>query len=271
MTTYIIGDTHGQLDTLKRLLQAAGIVDERLAWTAGDAALWFMGDFFDRGPDGIGAVDLVMQLQAQAHAAGGRVQALLGNHDVLILAVARFGARKIGSPSGSFVADWRRNGGQATDLDRLTQRHIEWLTQMPALALHEERLLAHADATFYKNYGRTVAEVNSTLRELLHGYDAHAWDRLLEAFSERMTFTSGRQYGAMELAQTLGLFGGKQLIHGHTPISYMRGVQPESVTEPFVYQGGRCVNVDGGIYYGGPGFVYTLPPLDVKLTGWRAR
>ena len=32
----------------------------------------------------------------------------------------------------------------------------------------------------------------------------------------------------------------------------------EDVTEAWTYAGGRCVNVDGGIYLGGPGFVHQL-------------
>ncbi len=28
---------------------------------------------------------------------------------------------------------------------------------------------------------------------------------------------------------------------------------------PFIYANGLCVNVDGGMYLGGPGFVYRLP------------
>ena len=39
------------------------------------------------------------------------------------------------------------------------------------------------------------------------------------------------------------------------------GQPPEDVREPLVYSRGRCVNVDGGMYLGGPGFVYQLPPL----------
>ena len=54
-----------------------------------------MGDLVDHGPDGIGAVELVMRLQQQAARTGGRVQVLLGNHDMLLLAAHRFGTRPI--------------------------------------------------------------------------------------------------------------------------------------------------------------------------------
>jgi hypothetical protein len=45
------------------------------------------------------------------------------------------------------------------------------------------------------------------------------------------------------------------LIHGHTPINKITG---EPATEALVYAGGLCVNVDGGLYRGGEGFVYQL-------------
>ncbi|HLG77115.1 MAG TPA: hypothetical protein VKX46_11925, partial [Ktedonobacteraceae bacterium] len=55
------------------------------------------------------------------------------------------------------------------------------------------------------------------------------------------------------------IFGGEQIIHGHTPISLMVNSKPQKVTAPWIYANGRCVNVDGGIYMGGPGFLYQIP------------
>ena len=61
---YIIGDVHGQLKKLVKLLQDAHLIDAEYAWKAGTATLWFMGDFVDRGPDSIAVLDLVMRLQS---------------------------------------------------------------------------------------------------------------------------------------------------------------------------------------------------------------
>ncbi|HJT57830.1 MAG TPA: metallophosphoesterase, partial [Ktedonobacteraceae bacterium] len=97
---YVIGDIHGQFEKLTSLLRNAELVDDSLSWIGGTAKLWFMGDFFDRGPDGVAAVDLVMRLQQEAQIAGGRVESLLGNHEVLILAAQRFGEQSAGGPGG---------------------------------------------------------------------------------------------------------------------------------------------------------------------------
>jgi hypothetical protein len=250
---YIVGDIHGQYEQLLGLLRGAGLIDEHLAWSGGAAQLWFIGDFFDRGPCGVESVDLAMRLQGEAAAAGGSVQALLGNHEPLILSALHFGERPTGW-GGTFLWDWRRNGGSDEELERLTPAHVAWLSALPAMARVGDYLLVHADSTMYSSYGETIEEVNMAFGELLHGDDAPAWDRLLEQFSDRKAFLNDE--GAARARQFLLDFGGRQIIHGHTPISYVRRCMPEEVVEPMVYADGLCVNVDGGMYLGGPGFVY---------------
>ena len=260
-SVYVIGDIHGQYEKLIGLLRGADLVGDDLAWSGGDASLWFIGDFFDRGPDGIGAVEHAMRLQRQAAAVGGEVQALLGNHEPLLLAAHHFGRRATTGPGGTFMADWERNSGMAADLQRLTPAHIAWLTRLPAMAHVGNRLFAHADARFYMRYGHSVAEVNQAFESLLNSDDATAWDALLDAFSERRAFVDSRADGITRARAFLHFFGGRQLVHGHTPISNVTEQRPEEVRGPLEYAGGLCVNVDGGMYLGGPGFVYQLPPL----------
>src|SRR4051812_50011252 len=79
-----------------------------------------MGDLVDHGPDGIGAVELVMRLQHQAAQVGGQVQVLLGNHDVLLLAAHRFGTRPIPGQDETFRAYWQESGGQEAHPGRIT-------------------------------------------------------------------------------------------------------------------------------------------------------
>jgi hypothetical protein len=255
---YIIGDIHGQYDRLVDLLRGAGLVNQGLEWSGGAARVWFMGDFFDRGPCGIESVELVMRLQDEARDAGGQVDALIGNHEPLILSALRFGETRNGWGS-TFLWDWRRNGGNDEELGRLTERHVEWLSGLPAMALVGDLLLIHADATFYTSYGATIDEVNGAFRALLRGGDADAWDRLLGQFSDRKAFVDSDPDGRARAAQLLADYGGRRIIHGHTPINYVLRCLPEEVVEPLTYAGGLCVNVDGGMYLGGPGFIYRLP------------
>jgi hypothetical protein len=258
---YIVGDVHGQYEQLIGLLRGVGLVDERLDWAGGAALLWFIGDFFDRGPCGIASVDLVMRLQIQAEQVGGCVRALLGNHEPLILSAQRFGEQRT-AWGGTFLWDWRRNGGNDEELERLTPAHVAWLSDLPAMARVGNYLLVHADSTIYSSYGETIAEVNQAFKVLLHSDDAPAWDQLLAQFSHRKAFIDQDADGAARAAAFLHDFGGQQIIHGHTPISAIRHCMPEEVTEPLIYADGLCVNVDGGLYLGGPGFVYQLPGLE---------
>jgi len=254
---YVIGDVHGQIEKTRAALRKAGLIDTTGRWAGGAATLWFMGDYFDRGPDGIAAIDLIRSLQTQAAAAGGRVGALLGNHDVLILAARRFGERPSGGPGGTFLSSWRINGGVESDMARLTSERAEWLRGLPALALDGDRLLAHADATFYQVYGRSVVAVNNHIHAILRSGDAEAWDQLLDYFSQRRAFQD-RDLGPARVGRVLALYGGRQLVHGHTPICKLNGCRPEEVGGPLVYAGGLAIDVDAGMYMGGCGFVACL-------------
>ncbi len=262
--TYVIGDIHGHYDALVRLLREKRLIDQNLQWAGGKATLYFMGDFFDRGTDGVSVLALVMRLEREARAAGGRVQALLGNHDAMLLSVAHFGKlnQKVRieetidpGEMDIFTEVWLLNGGIMSDLARLTPEHIEWITNLPAMLKVNDRIFVHADAMLYIFYGHSPKAVNEAIGCILKGRDITAWDSLLERFSEHGAFYDYPD----ELDHFLRVYGGKQVIHGHTPIMNLTDQFSEEVTKALVYNNGRCVNVDHGLYRGGPGFIYELP------------
>lgn len=80
-----VGDVHGAYDRFVAILRAAGLIDERERWTGGRAVLVQTGDMVDRGADSRRALDLLRRLERDASRAGGRVHALLGNHEVMRL------------------------------------------------------------------------------------------------------------------------------------------------------------------------------------------
>jgi hypothetical protein len=80
-----IGDIHGDLDAFVKLLQTAKLVDGKNNWTGGKTHLVIPGDFIDRGNNSRKVMDLLMALEPQAQKAGGRVDALLGNHEAMNL------------------------------------------------------------------------------------------------------------------------------------------------------------------------------------------
>lgn len=80
-----IGDVHGDGDAFAGILEAAGLVDAGRHWAGGRTRFVQTGDVFDRGPKVRDALDLLMRLEPEAEKAGGRVDALLGNHECMNL------------------------------------------------------------------------------------------------------------------------------------------------------------------------------------------
>lgn len=247
---FVVGDVHGHRDVLARLLREAGLVDGAERWTGGDATVWLVGDLVDRGPDGIGAIGLVRRLERESD---GAVRCLLGNHEAFLLAVHRFGDRETSFPGTTFREIWLTNGGLQADLHALTSDDVEWLAGRPAVARQGDWLLLHADTTAYTRYGGTVSEVVQHVSSVLRDGAAEEVDELLEVLSDRMRLLDGGGADAL-----LARFGGSWIVHGHTPIATVLGVDPREVTEPFVYAGGRVTNVDHCLFAGGPGFVTRL-------------
>ena len=244
----MVGDVHGHVEPLIALLREAQLVDEHLAWAGADARLWFIGDLVDRGPDGIGVIDLVRRLQGE-----GDVRCLLGNHEAGLLAAHRFGDVDCGFPGVTFAMVWDANGGVATDLRRVRLEHLHWIERLPAVALEGDRLLVHSDTDRYLDYGDSVESICRSVGEILAGDDTESLARLLEALADRGAFGDPDR-----LERLLRTLGGQRVVHGHTPIWHVEGIAPAHVTEPLTYADGQAMNVDHCLFAGGPGFIAEL-------------
>ncbi|WP_414171031.1 metallophosphoesterase [Streptomyces diastatochromogenes] len=264
---YVVGDVHGYYDELRAALEAEGLIDADGTWAAGTARLWFLGDFTDRGPDGIGVIDLVMQLSAEAAAAGGYCKALMGNHELLLLGAKRFGDTPVQSGAGtaSFQAAWLLNGGQKNDMDRLEDHHLQWMARLDAVMEEDGHLLVHSDTTAYLEYGASIEEVNDTVHDVLTRSDAdEVWD-LFRKFTKRFAFRD--EAGAQAVRELLDAYGGNRVVHGHSPIPYLLGeVGAEdgeddgvAVDGPHVYADGLAIAMDGGVTMAGKLLVCQLP------------
>jgi hypothetical protein len=76
-----VGDAHGDADAFRRILKAAHLIDDAGHWAGGKATLVQTGDLLDRGAHVRAVMDLLMALEPEAKSAGGRVEALFGNHE----------------------------------------------------------------------------------------------------------------------------------------------------------------------------------------------
>ncbi|WP_372446319.1 metallophosphoesterase [Streptomyces chrestomyceticus] len=266
---YVVGDVHGYYDELREALAAEGLIDADGQWAAGNARLWFLGDFTDRGPDGIGVIDLVMQLSAEAAAAGGYCKALMGNHELLLLGAKRFGDTPVQSGAGtaSFQAAWLLNGGQKTDMDRLQDHHLQWMARLDAVSEEDGHLLVHSDTTAYLEYGDSIEDVNDTVHDVLTRSDAdEVWD-LFRKFTKRFAFRD-EEAGPVAVRELLDTYGGRRVVHGHSPIPYLLGEvggedddegEGVAVDGPHVYADGLAIAMDGGITMAGKLLVVQLP------------
>jgi len=256
---YAVSDVHGHFGDLVAALRQADLLDADGAWCGGQARLAFLGDYFDRGPDGIAVVDLVRRLQDEAATSGGRVDALIGNHEILALGMRRFGGQPVSSDLGSsrsFARSWALNGGQLRDQRRLSHEHIEWISGLDSIGLAGADLLLHSDTTEYLRWGDTSGQINDAVRRVLAGDDLEQWWQCWVRLTSRYAFAGVD--GADVAAGLLDQLGGSRIVHGHSIITTFTGQDLSEVSRPFCYAGGRVLAIDGGVYGGGPCLVVRL-------------
>ena len=147
MKTYAIGDLQGCAHEAQVLLNRIG------EDSPDGARIIFVGDLINRGPESLVALRRVATLWRDTE---GRVDALLGNHDLHLLAVA-CGAQQV---SGS---DTLAGILAAPDRDLL----IEWLRHRPLAVMACGHLLVHAGVLPQWSAEQTMslaAEVEAVLR-----------------------------------------------------------------------------------------------------------
>ncbi len=247
---FVVGDVHGHRDALVRLLRDAGLLDRAERWVGADAVLWLLGDLVDRGPDGIGAIELVRRLERES---SGAVRCLLGNHEAFLLATLVAGDQDTGFPGTTFADVWLANGGAVRDLERLTSDHVEWILRRPAVGREGDWLVLHADTDAYLGYGGSLEAVNTGISAALRSGEPAALDEVLETLCDRL-----RLDDAAVVDRLLAALGGSRIVHGHTPIASVRGVDPRSIGAPLPSADARVLNVDHCLFGGGLGFVTRL-------------
>jgi hypothetical protein len=255
---FATSDAHGHLAELTAALREAGLVDDEARWSGGDARLWVLGDLLDRGPDGLGVIALVRRIAAEAADAGGAVHTVLGNHEVIALGTRKFGDTQVVHRGRvrTFASIWARNGGLAADQAGIDDDLFSWLAALPAVARDGDHLLMHSDTTGYLAWGSSVEEVNRVVRDVLAGDDPVAWFDVLVRLGQRHEFAGASGTAAARLL--LDTLGGERIVHGHSIIGDLFGEPCDSYTEPRLYADGLALDVDGGIYEGGPCLVARL-------------
>ena len=179
-----IGDVHGDFDDFCAILQRVGLIDAQRQWTGGNATFLQLGDLIDRGPKPRQVLDLMLSLDEQSAKAGGRLIALLGNHEMMNLmgdlryvSVGNFESFADGESEARRQTalrqyfDWRKAHPQIlAELSQpvLPETEAEWLVRHPPGFI--EHRAAFAPAGIYGKWLRqhfAVTKVGSVI--FLHG------------------------------------------------------------------------------------------------------
>lgn len=164
--TYAIGDLQGCYQSLVELLA-------QIDAATPDAKLIFVGDLVNRGPDSLATLRLIRSL-------GDRAQAVLGNHDLHLLAAAH-GIRKL------HRQDTLAQVLDAPDCDEL----LDWLRRRPMALFENGHLLLHAGVLPQWSATQTLAlarEVEAVLQSPdwvnflreMYGNEPTRWDDTLQ-------------------------------------------------------------------------------------------
>lgn len=163
----VVGDIHGDLGALVRVLRSAGVMNAQMKWSGAETTLVQTGDMIDRGPQSRAVMDLLMSLQQDAPRQGGRVLVLLGNHEAMNMAGDwRYVTADDYAAFADGESEHRQQKAQ-TDAQRLKRAgasDASWRTAHP-LGMIERALAFSADGK-YGRWLRTlpaVLKVNDTL------------------------------------------------------------------------------------------------------------
>ena len=151
MRTYAIGDLQGCAHEAQLLIDR--IHDDARGHGQSLSRILFVGDLINRGPDSLTAL---RRMKALSDAHPDRVEALLGNHDLHLIAVAVGAQRASRSDTLDEIL-------AAPDCDAL----IDWLRHRPLALFVDAHLLVHAGVAPEWTAAQTMAlayEVETTLR-----------------------------------------------------------------------------------------------------------
>jgi serine/threonine protein phosphatase 1 len=195
--TYAIGDIHGSLDKLERLMLQC----ERDA--AGQPATFvFLGDYIDRGPQSSGVVAYLIEMQSRF---GERVIALKGNHEAMAL-----GAIDGETP----LRLWFMQGGDETlesyggvAPGELPQEHVAWMRSLRLTHDDGLRLFVHAGIDPQKSL---AAQVESALLWIREPFLSHTGDYgrlIVHGHTPQLTGAPDLQSNRLDI-DTAAVFGG---------------------------------------------------------------
>jgi hypothetical protein len=219
----------------------------------GDAVLVITGDMIDKGPRSLDVLRLVRALGPAAASTGGRVIALMGNHE------AEFLAKPSADKSAEFAGELRAAGLSVAGTAACGGEIGRFLCDLPIAAKVAEWFFCHAGNTG----GRTISQISN---DIVAGVNTEGFasaqligdDSPLEArLTLKGTATKPwvdaeipRHSAAELLAANLAALGAEHLVEGHQPadISLFDGTKRKAGEMFQAY--GRLFLIDVGMSRG---------------------
>lgn len=129
--TFAIGDVHGCLEPLNRLL------DNIRSCSSSGGTVVFLGDYVDRGPDSKGVIDLI---RGGPPSPKWEWVALKGNHEDMM----------VGAVAGEYETSWWIGNGGSNTLGsyenlEVDPDHLLWARDLPLNHADKHRIFVHAD------------------------------------------------------------------------------------------------------------------------------
>lgn len=200
MSLYLIGDLQGCLTPFERLL-------DKVDFSPSRDTVYLMGDLVNRGPDSLNVLQHLMAL-------GNSAQALLGNHDLHLLAVWH-GLRRSG----------RKDTLQGILRDANGAELIDWLRHRPMALLRHGWLMVHAGVLPQWDASLTVS-LAAEVEQALRGPDMKAF--------------LGAMYGDAPAAWNHSLRGPDRLRVIVNALTRLRFCNAEGVMELSTKDGAEC-------------------------------
>lgn len=254
-----ISDIEGNLDVFIKLLQANGVIDDRLNWVFGSGHLVLIGDFVDRGTKVTEVLWLIYSLEAQAKKNNGYVHLILGNHEIMNLNNFTSYVHKKYLDNAKLLKEDYASGlyGERSVIGR-------WLRTKNVVEKIGDILFTHAGISLQmNNLDKSLDEVNQLARqhygrEMSKDGDKPAaiiMSSSVGPFWYRGYYEKYRNATLNQVDSSLRKFGVNRIVTGHTIIG-----KGEKITTHFdgkvintdtYHAGGRseALRVEDGTYY----------------------
>jgi diadenosine tetraphosphatase ApaH/serine/threonine PP2A family protein phosphatase len=234
----VVGDLHGDNRALHAILKTVDLDADLLV---------FLGDYADRGPDGVEVTRTIRELR-QLHP--NNVVALMGNHeDYTVEGVPNFSPCTLIGEAEAKTGSW----------DHYFQDEFKpFLDSLSLCAIIPgNALFVHGGVSSKIKSANDLSESSDELRmDLL-------WSDPVEGFGEDVNWGRGAGvgFGADVSAAVCRVLGVERIIRSHQPQLAAAG--------PYLMHGGRVVTVNATSVYGGKPFVYFLDPKSPKKDYFR--